>query len=99
MSFSKLLLIALILWMPLASFANAAGMASPAKCAASCGEDSVPDEAVNSQTDECDVLSMSSIVPLTTPGRSHPRERNVRSLFASHIVEPLLPPPNPASPR
>ena len=96
---AKLLLLALILWMPVASFASAAGFVSPTGCAASSEESSAPDEAANSQQEECETLLMSSIVPMTTPGRSHPLEGNVRSLFASHIVEPLIPPPNPSSSR
>lgn len=84
--------------MPLASFVSAAAIASPTECAASCGDSSAPDEAANSP-EEYDVLHVSFIVPMTAPGQAHPLDRNVRNLFASHIVEPLIPPPNPSSPH
>lgn len=94
MNLAKCLLVALALWMPAASFTAAAAASVSVEHAAPCEEAPATEEL--SEQNELFLPAYASPVPITNlRAFDHFSQR----ALDGHIVELLIPPPNPSSPR
>lgn len=93
MNLARCLLVALALWMPVASFAASAGV-TYADCTASC-DDSAPDEAMDSSAEDADMFFAQPLRAPVAPSSVGFHDSAGHRPLAGHLVEPLLPPPNP----
>ncbi|UPT72756.1 MAG: hypothetical protein M0D55_12555 [Elusimicrobiota bacterium] len=94
MKLAKIALVALALWMPSASFAAAVFQDKQSSCPAQ-EEQRSPDEAAGEA--ESDALFLASPVRLLVAPSACFVDHAGHEPLDGHLVEPLLPPPNPAA--
>ena len=92
MTFAKCLTLSLALWMPAASFASAVGADAHVEHAAPCAEQDA------SESGENEMLLTSSAAPVA-PAFEHVVDHDSHRSLDGHIVELLIPPPNPSTLR
>lgn len=94
MNFMKCLLVALALWLPVASFAAAVGADARVEHTASCAE-LEPSCSESAENEAFLKSSKAAPAPVFAPIFEHDSHRSLDG----HIVELLIPPPNPSSSR
>lgn len=92
MTFAKCLLVALALWLPAASFAVAVGADSRVEYTQPCAE---PETSESEENEVSLTSSAAAPAPAFEPEFDHDSHRSLDG----HIVELLIPPPNPSLPR
>ena len=98
MNFAKCLLVALALWMPAASFAAAVESARRVEHAAPCEAPEGSESEAESEGEENAMLFTLSSAPVAR-AFEHIVGHDSHSPLDGHIVEMLIPPPNPSAPR